>query len=83
MKTFETYLPNTVNDRGHIVPSVFNGGVNIRRYKVTVEEIKEPTDVLILRLRTIWAKRYELGLGHSNNLSAMKREAKNLGIELD
>ena len=35
-------------------PSCWNGCVQIRRYRVTVEEIAEPREVLCARLQTLW-----------------------------
>jgi len=54
----------------------------IRRFKVTVEEIDEPVEVLAERLIDLWNRRDELKLGHSSNMRAMRDEAEILGIEL-
>lgn len=35
-------------------PSVINGGVNVLRYRVTVEVIDEPIEVIHERLRKLW-----------------------------
>jgi hypothetical protein len=35
-------------------PSVWNGEVKIRRYRITIEEIPESVEVLADRLQTLW-----------------------------
>ena len=35
-------------------PSVFNGVVEVKRYRVTVEEIQEPEEVICARLQRLW-----------------------------
>ena len=32
----------------------FNGNVNVRKYKVTIELVEEPNDVIIERLQKLW-----------------------------
>lgn len=59
-------------------PNAFNGGLNYRRFKVTVEIIDEPRKVLIARLRALWAEN-----DNHHNWACMQAEAKELGIELD
>ena len=81
-RTFETYQPKLITPNSITSPCVFNGMCLIRRFKVTVEEIDEPVEVLAERLIDLWNRRDELKLGHSSNRSAMVNEAKRLGIEL-
>jgi hypothetical protein len=83
MKEFITYKPGTIQPNNITSPTVFNGLCLIRQYKVTVEEVEESDMVVAQRLRHIWNNRYDLGLGHSSNISAMQKEAGLLGIELD
>ena len=56
--SFETYnSPGsfTLNDwKRHDEPSAFNGFVQIKKYKITVEEIIEPVDVYWERLIKLW-----------------------------
>jgi len=80
--TFETYQPKLVTPNSITRPCVFNGMCLIRRFKVTVEEIDEPVEVLAERLIDLWNRRDELKLGHSSNMRAMRDEAEILGIEL-
>ena len=35
-------------------PSSFNGIVSVRKYRITVEEIDEPTEVIADRIRMLW-----------------------------
>ena len=35
-------------------PSCFNGSVRVRRYRVTIEEIDEPVEVICARLQKMW-----------------------------
>jgi hypothetical protein len=35
-------------------PDVFNGVVEVKRYRVTVEEIQEPDEVICARLQRLW-----------------------------
>lgn len=59
-------------------PSCFNGIVNVHRYRVTVELIDEPIDVLRERVRKLWRE--------SNNIHhsfPLRQAASALGIELD
>ena len=58
-------------------PSCFNGQVSVRRYRVTFEEVEEPGEVLIERVRKLW--RETDNFHHWEPLQATARE---LGIEL-
>ena len=35
-------------------PSCLNGKVNVKKYKVTIEEIEEPKEVIAERLQKLW-----------------------------
>jgi hypothetical protein len=58
-------------------PSAFNGTVRFRRYRVSVDEIDEPDQVLIDRLRKLWAE-----CDNHHNLSPIQQAAAQFGIEL-
>jgi len=58
-------------------PSCFNGGVSVRRYRVTFEEIEEPKDALIQRLRKLWAE-----CDNHHHWGPLQAEAAKLGITL-
>ena len=53
-KVIETYREPWLRDVVQDEPSAFNGDVRIQRYRVTVELIEEPIDVLRDRLRKLW-----------------------------
>ncbi len=59
-------------------PSCFNGQVFIRRYRVTIEEIDEPTEILRARLTKLWRE-----CDNHHHWGPMQALAKSLGFELD
>jgi hypothetical protein len=75
--TFETFRkPNSfnINNLKGDKPTCFNSFVNYRKYRVTIEEIEEPKEVLIERLQDLW--------DHSDNYHndmPLEVEAKKLG----
>lgn len=73
-------LPNdyVLGCLGKTEPTIFNGEVSVKRYRVTVEEIVEPKEVLKERLQMLLKQG-----GHLGNAQAIRAEAKRLGIELD
>jgi len=79
-QSFETFYKPGSYDRANLTarePSVFNGTVSIRRYRVTFEEVEEPREVLIDRLADLWR---ECKNHHHGEL--LRRAAAELGIEL-
>jgi hypothetical protein len=60
------------------VPSVGNFDVLIRRYRITVELIDEPHEVLVERLRGLWRK-----TDNYHDYDKLCREAKTLHVKLD
>lgn len=58
-------------------PSCFNGLVRVERYRVTVERIEEPEEVLTARLQELLALP-----GHIDKNNHVRRAAKKLGIKL-
>lgn len=58
-------------------PSSFNGWIRIRKYRVTVEPIDEPKDVLQERLQALWDN-----CDNHHHCSPIRAEAKKLGYEL-
>lgn len=81
-KVIETYREPRQHDLEQTEPSAFNGEVRIRRYRVTVELIEEPIDVLRDRLRQLW--RTEEPMHH--RWEPMREMAATLGMnpnELD
>ncbi len=56
-------------------PSCFNGKVSIRKYRVTVEEVPEPKEVLEARLRKLWVECDN----HHHHWSPLQNAAVELG----
>lgn len=81
IKTSECYgLPNDymLDCMGKPTPCVWNGEVHVKRYRISVEEVVEPADVLKARLQALLKER-----GHPDNDRAIRQEASRLGISLD
>lgn len=57
---------------------VGNSHASIRRYRITVELIDEPKEVLAERLRMLWR-----GTTNGYDQDTLLREAKRLDVELD
>lgn len=58
-------------------PYCFNGSVGIRKYRVTFEEVDEPKDLLVARLRKLWSE-----CDNHHHWWPLRAEAAALGIEL-
>lgn len=67
----------SLNQLGSCKPSVFNDVVKVERYRVTIEKIEEPNEVLRERMIVMMAER-----GHIDKNSNLRAEAKRLGITL-
>lgn len=70
----EQYLENALIQRKF---SCYNGMVRVRRYRITVEEIEEPVEVLAERLQYLW--------DHSKNhhdTMPLRKEAEKIGYTL-
>lgn len=77
-KVIETFNPPlSFNITKQIEPSCFNGMVRVRRYRVTVEEIEEPKEVIAGRLLKLWRE-----CDNSHHYSPLMAEAKRVGVEL-
>lgn len=75
IETFgKPYLGTIGTDRG---PSCFNSVVSIRRYRITVEEIPEPDEVLRDRLRKLWRE-----CDNHHHWSPLQAAANELNITL-
>lgn len=56
-KTLETFRPIGFFELSNLKcdePTSFNGWVQIKKYRITVEEIEEPTEVLVERVQHLW-----------------------------
>lgn len=69
----ESLLAMLCNDK----PYVLNGGVNVRRYRILVEEIEESVEVLAQRLRELLKQPL-----HMDARQAIVDEARRLNITL-
>ena len=58
-------------------PSCFNGMVRVERYRVTVERIEEPVEVIRERLRAMWAT-----TKNHHHRDPLLRMGKKYGIDL-
>lgn len=58
-------------------PTCFNGGVSIRKYKVTIELIEEPNEVLAERLQKLWDE-----CDNHHHWTPLKNAALQIGYEL-
>ncbi len=75
----ETYSDPTWNLKHYESsdPNVFNGKVAIRRYRVTVELVEEPLEVLQARLKDLWEH-----CTNCHHRDPLRAEARKLGIKL-
>lgn len=78
-ESFEMYgRPHLAGSFDHAAkPDSLNGKVRFERYRVTVEKIEEPLEVLHERLRQIYAE-----VKGSRRAEAVLEAAKELGVEL-
>lgn len=77
---FETYRQIGGYERGNIedtIPSCFNGIVRFRKYKVTIEEIIEPNEVLAERIQKLWDESTNY-----HHAEPLRRAAISIGYEL-
>jgi hypothetical protein len=58
-------------------PSCWKSAVSIRKYRVTIEEVPEPDEVLIDRLQKLWKK-----TTNYRDWEPLQAEAERLGITL-
>jgi hypothetical protein len=66
-----------LNSLGKTEPNVWNSKVNVKRYRITVEEIDESKEVIKERLLEMLKQR-----GHISHPQSIREEAKRLGIDL-
>jgi hypothetical protein len=80
-KSFETFrnIGNcAISNLTQKEPSCFNGSVSVVKYRVTVEVIEEPVEVLQERVRKLWRETKNM-----HHWMPLQNEAKKLGFELD
>lgn len=74
-RKFETYHQN---DWTSDVPTCLNGWVRVRRYRITVELIEEPIEVIHERLKKLWRES-----DNYHHHTPLRAEAKKYGLELN
>jgi hypothetical protein len=75
VETFQK--PHATDMREQTEPSCFNGFVRIRRYRITVELIEEPIEVLRERLLKLWRESER----NTHHTYSMREAAKELGMD--
>lgn len=79
MKTFETFREiDALDIHPQMEPSCFNGRVRVQRYRITVELIDEPAEIIGARIRKLWEE-CDNHHHHAPLMSAAKRH----GVTLD
>lgn len=58
-------------------PSAFNGYVRVRKYRITIEMVDEPIEVIQQRLQELWDK-----CDNMHHYDPLKNEAKKYHYEL-
>lgn len=74
IETFNSYI--SVHESKE--PSCFNGIVNVRKYRVTVELVDEPNEVIIERIQKLW-----WGSRNHHDYQPLVLTAKQYGLELN
>lgn len=79
--TFETYNEVTKYAKRQMIsdnPSCFNGKVSVRKYKITIELIDEPIEVIQARIQKMWDE-----CDNHHQWDPLKAEAKKYGLALN
>lgn len=79
-RVFETFRAIGAYEMGNLRqedPSCFNGNVQVKRYRVTIEEIEEPDDVIAARIQKLWDE-----CKNHHHWSPLQAVAKRHGLEL-
>ena len=81
MSTFETFREPTGYTVGSMTqkePSCFNGIVSVYRYRVTIELIEEPTEVIAARIQKLWEE-----CDNMHHFGPLRKAAEKIGLVLD
>ena len=79
-RVFETFRRISSYEIGSMTrncPTCFNGSVEVKRYRVTIEEIEEPDDVIRERLQKLWDE-----CNNYNNRDPLRSVAMRYGLDL-
>lgn len=66
-----------IRDAEQKEPSCFNGWVRVKKYRITVEEVVEPVDVIAERLQKLWDD-----CDNHHNWQPLKNAADSIGYTL-
>ena len=81
MESFETFRKLGSYERMNLLqkePSRFNANVRVVKYKITVEQIDEPLDVIQARIKKLWDE-----CDNRNDRPALKEVAKKYNMDLE
>lgn len=59
-------------------PSSFNGWVRVRRYRITIEEIEEPDEVIAARIQELWDT-----CDNYHHVGPLRSAAARVGLKLE
>lgn len=76
-ETFKSISQYEISNLTRVEPSAFNGNVEIKKYRVTIEEITESTEVYHQRLQKLWDE-----CDNHHHWNPLKSMAKKFGYEL-
>jgi hypothetical protein len=76
-ETFKTIGSFEISNIKRDEPSSFNGAIEFRKYKITVEPIDESFEILSERLQTMWDN-----CDNYHHWRPLKEAAKSIGYEL-
>lgn len=78
-EAFETFKEISDYDRRQMTaaqPSCFNHIVRFKRYRITIEEVEEPKEVLIERLQKMWDE-----CDNHHHWTPLENAAKSIGYK--
>lgn len=79
--TFETFSKVGAFERDRLTqtePSCFNGIIRVRKYRVTVELVDEPAEVIAERIRALWR-----ASDNHHHRAPLRAVGEQYGVELD
>lgn len=78
--SFETFRRIGSYEQSNLLskePSCFNGNVNIRKYKITIEPVEESNEILAERLQKLWDE-----CDNHHHWTPLENASKQIGYEL-
>jgi hypothetical protein len=77
IETFRYVNEYTVNNLKQYKFDCFNGFCSVRKYRITIELIDEPTEIICQRIQELWDKSFNY-----HDYEPLKKEAKKYGYEI-